>query len=92
MSLLFGNLTQDFVSFGAAEIAYFEDVNNATALQQLDVAAAQFRSSAASDSVYLVCLGASPLPPSVYSLILFQGSACLSVHTSTWSFGSTLAK
>lgn len=60
MSILFGNLTQDFVSFGTAENAYFQDVNNATAVQQLNAAAAQFRKNSAADASYLVCIGMSP--------------------------------
>lgn len=92
MSLLFGSLTQDFVSFGIAEIAYFQDTNNATVRQQLDLAAADFRQKAAADATYLVCIGTSlSLLPS-NRLILFQVSARSSAHTSTCSFGSTLAK
>lgn len=68
MSIIFGNLTQDFVSFGTAELAYYQDVNNATALEQLNVAGAEFRKSAAADASYLVYIGTSPpLPPSIHS-------------------------
>ena len=92
MSLLFGNLTQDFVSFGLAENAYMQDVNNATALQQLELSAAQFRHSASSDALYLVCLGTSPPPFYIYLLMLFQESVCSSAHTPTWSSGYTPAR
>ncbi|KIJ64522.1 hypothetical protein HYDPIDRAFT_89952 [Hydnomerulius pinastri MD-312] len=63
MSLLFGNLTQDFVSFGNAELSYFADLQegNATktaaALQTLQSAAVGFRHSAAEDASYLVYIG-----------------------------------
>lgn len=68
MSLLFGNLTQQFVSFSTAEAEYYQNFNNATALQELNLLAAHFRSVATSDSLYLVYMGKSPLPPSVYLL------------------------
>ncbi|KAG6377083.1 P-loop containing nucleoside triphosphate hydrolase protein [Boletus reticuloceps] len=61
MSLIFGRLTQDFVSFGTAEAAYYQQTNNATALQELQVAAAQFRSTAALDASYLVYIGIGTL-------------------------------
>ncbi|KAH7885321.1 P-loop containing nucleoside triphosphate hydrolase protein [Phlebopus sp. FC_14] len=60
MSLLFGNLTQDFVSFGTAEQIYFQAVaagnanQTAEALQALEAAAAEFRHSAAADASYLL--------------------------------------
>ncbi|KAF8442930.1 P-loop containing nucleoside triphosphate hydrolase protein [Boletus edulis BED1] len=61
MSLIFGRLTQDFVSFGTAEAAYYQQINNATALQELEAAAAQFRSTAALDASYLVYIGLGTL-------------------------------
>ena len=70
MSFLFGNLTQQFVSFGSAEAQYFQDVNNITALQELEVAAADFRSAAALDASYLVYIGTSPLIAFIYLLTL----------------------
>ncbi|KAF9242534.1 P-loop containing nucleoside triphosphate hydrolase protein [Melanogaster broomeanus] len=63
MSLLFGNLTEDFVVFGNAESTYYQDLQSgnasaiAAAQQALDAAAAGFRHSAASDATYLVCIG-----------------------------------
>jgi ABC-type multidrug transport system fused ATPase/permease subunit len=62
MGFLFGQLTQLFVSFGSAQSAYYQDPNNATALQELQVVAAQFRSSAALNASYLVYIGTSPSP------------------------------
>ncbi|KAF9242528.1 P-loop containing nucleoside triphosphate hydrolase protein [Melanogaster broomeanus] len=63
MSLLFGNLTQDFVDFGDAQLTYYEELQtgNATAIaaaqQALDAAAAGFRRNAAADASYLVYMG-----------------------------------
>jgi ATP-binding cassette subfamily B (MDR/TAP) protein 1 len=65
MSLLFGNLTQEFVLFAAAELQYAQETQsgNATATaaarQALDAAAASFRHNAAEDALYLVCIGGS---------------------------------
>jgi len=57
MSLLFGNLTESFVSFGLTlEQA---KAGNAEAQALLPVAAAHFRHSAASDASYLVGIGES---------------------------------
>ncbi|KAI9573606.1 ste6-like protein [Boletus coccyginus] len=61
MSLLFGRLTQQFVSFGSAEVAYYTDPNNATATQQLQAAAADFRSAAAVNASYLAYIGIGSL-------------------------------
>lgn len=63
MSLLFGNLTQDFVDFSLAESTYTASLQsgNATAIAQaqqfLDTSATGFRKSAASDALYLTCIG-----------------------------------
>ncbi|KIK80729.1 hypothetical protein PAXRUDRAFT_833366 [Paxillus rubicundulus Ve08.2h10] len=63
MSLLFGNLTQDFVLFAAAELQYTQESQSgdaavtAAARQALDAAAVAFRHNAASDALYLVCIG-----------------------------------
>ncbi|KAF8833253.1 hypothetical protein BDN67DRAFT_1017770 [Paxillus ammoniavirescens] len=63
MSLLFGNLTQDFVSFAAAELNYAQETQSggaaatASARQALDAAAVLFRHNAAADALYLVCIG-----------------------------------
>ncbi|KAF9242529.1 ste6-like protein [Melanogaster broomeanus] len=63
MSLLFGNLTQDFVVFGSAQLTYYQELQtgNATAIttaqQALDAAAAEFRQSAAANASYLVYMG-----------------------------------
>ncbi|THH21388.1 hypothetical protein EW146_g137 [Bondarzewia mesenterica] len=55
MSLMFGNLTQDFVEFGIA----VENANAGVpgAQEQIPVAAANFRRSASKDSSYLVYIG-----------------------------------
>ncbi|KAF9242527.1 P-loop containing nucleoside triphosphate hydrolase protein [Melanogaster broomeanus] len=63
MSLLFGNLTQDFVVFGDDALTYYQELQtgNATVIaaaqQALDAAAAEFRRSAAADASYLVYMG-----------------------------------
>ncbi|KDQ62305.1 hypothetical protein JAAARDRAFT_54276 [Jaapia argillacea MUCL 33604] len=55
MTLLFGNLTQDFVAFEA--IIYAADGGDAAAQAQVPIAAANFRTTAAHDATYLVCIG-----------------------------------
>ncbi|KAG1772443.1 P-loop containing nucleoside triphosphate hydrolase protein [Suillus occidentalis] len=63
MSLLFGNLTQDFVSFSLAENNYTASLQTgdsatiAQAQQILDAAAAGFRKSSALDASYLTYIG-----------------------------------
>ena len=61
MSLLFGNLTQDFIEFQTVA-AYAADPNNATAQAQLPLAQASFRHTAALDASYLVYIGPLPTP------------------------------
>ena len=89
MSLLLGNPTQQVVSFGSAEAQYFQDV---IALQELEVAAADFHSAAALDASYLVYIGTSPLIVSIYLLILSKVLVHLLAHSPTRSFGFTLEK
>ncbi|KAG5638718.1 hypothetical protein H0H81_010701 [Sphagnurus paluster] len=55
MSLLFGNLTQDFVSFGTT--LQLAKQGNATAAADIPRAAAAFRKTAALDASYLVYIG-----------------------------------
>jgi len=55
MSLLFGNLTQDFVKFGS--VIGQAHLGNATAIAEVPVAAAAFRHTAALDASYLVYIG-----------------------------------
>ncbi|KAI0261288.1 P-loop containing nucleoside triphosphate hydrolase protein [Gloeopeniophorella convolvens] len=55
ISLLFGNLTQDFVVFGAAVTAL--DPNNPDSVARLDSTAATFRRTAAKDASYLAYIG-----------------------------------
>jgi ATP-binding cassette subfamily B (MDR/TAP) protein 1 len=59
MSLIFGNLTQDFVNFGS--IIHLHSIGQATAAQVAQ-AAAQLRSTAAKDASYLVCIGKLLVP------------------------------
>ncbi|KAH0832051.1 ste6-like protein [Lanmaoa asiatica] len=73
MSLLFGNLTQDFVTFGFAENSYFQNVNNATALQQLQIAAAEF----------LPTLSLRPLPNTLPGIGLF---VCTYTYMVIWVY------
>lgn len=56
MSLLFGNLTQDFVAF--ATVVYAANtMNDPTAKAGLPAAAAHFRTTAGLDAGYLACIG-----------------------------------
>jgi hypothetical protein len=63
MSLVFGNLTQDFVTFGLAENNYYQSLqsNDASVIEQaqmaLDTAASEFRHNAGLDASYLTYLG-----------------------------------
>jgi ATP-binding cassette subfamily B (MDR/TAP) protein 1 len=63
MSLLFGNLTQDFVSFSLAENSVTQALQSgdptaiAQAQQILDTTAVGFRHSAALDASYLTYIG-----------------------------------
>ena len=57
MSLLFGRLTQDFVSFGTVMLQAQQ--GDATAQSQLPAAAAAFKRSAALNASYLVYIGKS---------------------------------
>jgi len=56
MSLLFGNLTQQFVNF--TQLIYKADSGDPGAADQLPAAAAHFRHEAGMLAVYLVCIGA----------------------------------
>lgn len=66
MSLLFGNLTESFVTFGL--ILHNANAGNAEAKLLLPAAAAHFRHTAANDSSYLVYIG-GPI-----SQLLFKAS------------------
>ncbi|KAG1732478.1 P-loop containing nucleoside triphosphate hydrolase protein [Suillus lakei] len=63
MTLVFGNLTQDFVTFGLAENEYYQSLQStdANVIEQaqaaLDIAASEFRHSANLDAAYLVYIG-----------------------------------
>lgn len=63
MSLLFGNLTQDFVEFET--VLGMAKSGNATAQANVPGAAAHFKHSSALDASYLVYIGVS-VPPSLY--------------------------
>jgi ATP-binding cassette, subfamily B (MDR/TAP), member 1 len=55
MSLLFGNLTQGFVTFGS--ILQRSHAGDASATAQIPEAAAKFRHTAAQDATYLTFVG-----------------------------------
>ncbi|KAI0319342.1 multidrug resistance protein 1 [Amylostereum chailletii] len=55
MSLLFGNLTQEFVSFGTAVST--SNPNDPTSVASLNQAASHFRHTAANDALYLTTIG-----------------------------------
>ena len=63
MSLIFGNLTQDFVTFGLAENVYYQSLqsNDANAISQaqiaLEAAASEFRQNASLNASYLTYIG-----------------------------------
>ncbi|KAG1878637.1 P-loop containing nucleoside triphosphate hydrolase protein [Suillus tomentosus] len=63
MTLIFGNLTQDFVTFGLAENEYYQSLQSqdanviGQAQATLDAAASSFRHSANLDASYLVYIG-----------------------------------
>ncbi|VDB95413.1 unnamed protein product [Peniophora sp. CBMAI 1063] len=57
MSLLFGNLTNQFVQFGAKVASLQNDPSNTTLRQQLEETAANFRHTAANDALYLFFIG-----------------------------------
>ena len=61
MSLLFGNLVQDFVAFGTVVNA--ANGGNSTARTEIPAAAAHFRHTAALDASYLVYIGTHQLCP-----------------------------
>jgi len=64
MTLMFGNLTLAFVSFGTALQNAFAQGATATAMQEFNDAANTFKRAAADDALYLVCIGKFPLFPS----------------------------
>jgi len=55
MSLLFGNLTQDFVNFQM--VINQASAGNATAVQEIPIVAERFRRTSAKDATYLVYMG-----------------------------------
>ena len=82
MTLVFGRLIQDFVSFTTAILNYqnAQQSGNATAIsstqQALDTAAEQFRNGAALDASYLAYIGMSFLVHVRACNSLMQVSAC----------------
>lgn len=56
MTLLYGKLTQDFVKFGYALVAYEFD-KSAQNKDALDAAKGHFRDSSANNALYLCCIG-----------------------------------
>lgn len=61
MTLMFGNLTLAFVRFGTAVQSLFAPGAGPAAMQEFNDAADEFKRSAASDALYLVCIGMFPL-------------------------------
>lgn len=60
MSLMFGRLTEDFVTFNTIlNYAYHDGQNNQTAIDQIATASAEFKHAAALNASYLVYMGAS---------------------------------
>lgn len=63
MTLVFGDMTQDFVTFNSAENEYYQSLqsNDTNVIEQaqaaLDAAASTFVHSASLDASYLVYLG-----------------------------------
>ncbi|KAJ8580470.1 P-loop containing nucleoside triphosphate hydrolase protein [Rhizopogon salebrosus TDB-379] len=81
MTLIFGNLTEDFVTFGLAENVYFQALqsNDASVIEQaqiaLDAAASSFRHNASLDASYLAYLG-------------FAMCVCTYLYMYTWVYTS----
>lgn len=96
MSLLFGNLVQDFVNFETAIRKV--STNDPESTLVVEEAARAFRHTAAKDSSYLMYMGASlsiSLAPSRMRLIHplpMQALACLSALTFTCVLGSILPR
>ncbi|KIM25829.1 hypothetical protein M408DRAFT_73755, partial [Serendipita vermifera MAFF 305830] len=57
MTLMFGNLTVAFVTFGTAAAHAFSNGASPQAFQELQAAADDFKATAAKDALYLVCIG-----------------------------------
>lgn len=89
MSLLFGNLVQQFVVFGGIIGKINSDPG---AKAQLPAAAASFRHVAAQDATWLVCIGETLLTCANCKFTSFQALGCLSAHTFICVFGYTPAK
>jgi hypothetical protein len=83
MSLLFGNLTQDFVTFGMTLSE--AKIGNATAAAQLPAAAAEFRHTTYKDAASLVYIGKLIRMYRVLDVLSFnlQALPCFSALSST---------
>lgn len=93
MSLLFGNLTKDFVNF--TMLTFASDAGDAAATAAIPEAAAAFRRVAALDASYLVYIGEWHIPMIALgglSDFLLQVSECSSARTSICTSGSILAR
>lgn len=55
MTTLFSNATQDFIEFG--RVSHLAKNGNQTAIAEVAVAAARFKSNASSNALYLVYIG-----------------------------------
>ena len=82
MSLLFGNLTQQFVSFSS--LLAEANAGNATAAQEIPAAGVRFRSSAGKNASELVYVGQShKIIKILLALTLLQVSRCSYAPTRT---------
>lgn len=92
MSLLFGNLAQDFVLFQRA--IFLAERGDAIAAAQVPEATRQFKRVAALDASYLVYMGLSfgHCQPCDRRSDLVQVSAFSSLHTFPCTSGGTLAR
>ena len=93
MSLILGNLTQDFVTFGLAENDYYQSLqsNDANVIEQaqmaLDTAASEFRHSTSLNASYLAYLGMFLNLRQCIYLNSFQVSRCLLAYICTCAPG-----
>ena len=93
MSLIFGNLVQDFVTFGLAENNYYQSLqsNDANVIEQaqmaLDTAASEFRHNASLDASYLTYFGMFLNLPQCIYLNSYQVSRCSFAHICTCAPG-----
>jgi hypothetical protein len=95
MTLLFGNLVVAFVDFGVAAAQAFQGGASPEASAALAQAADNFRKTAASDALYLTCIGMFDIfIVACRDLTAYcsQVLPCSLPHTFTWSLGSERRK